>query len=99
MEGWFRSRAAGGRAVTPGARFLGPTTIGFRVDAASAGTVTSVERRHPPLLWLLYALIFTLDAVPLAALDAPRPLVVLCAVTGLASVVTFFMATRPQRQR
>ncbi len=59
----------------------------------------TVGRRNSPLLWLLYAVLFTVDAVALAALDAPRPVVVLSAITGLAAVTTFFMAARAHAHR
>ena len=43
------------------------------------------------MLWLLYGIIFTVNAASLAALDASSVLVVLAATTGLGAIGTFFI--------
>ncbi len=43
------------------------------------------------MLWLLYGITFTVNAVSLAALDAASVLVVLAATTGLGATGTFFI--------
>ena len=50
------------------------------------------------MLWLLYGIIFTVNAVSLAALDASRVLVVLAATTGLGAIGTFFITVGPARK-
>ena len=60
-----------------------------------APIVGHVGRGEPtPMLWLLQAVIFTLDAVVLAVLGGPSAVVVLSAFTGLAAVVTFFITAQ-----
>jgi len=50
------------------------------------------------VLWLLYGIIFTVNAVSLAALDASRVVVVLAATTGLGAIGTFSTTARLARK-
>ncbi len=50
------------------------------------------------MLWLIYGIIFTVNAVSLAAFGASKVVVVLAATTGLGAIATFFIAARPARK-
>lgn len=51
------------------------------------------------MLWLVYGIIFTVNAISLAALGASEAVVVLAAVTGVSAVATFFITASAEGKR